>query len=184
MYPKLIKVLFILYPRPSIFIAFLETKCSKKPKSCFLHFIPAPHFKKGPSRKSSDAHDGHLSGIFTGVSSPERNSLFTLTSCGITSPALLTRTLSLSIISRRFNSSILCKEIFEIFAPAINTGSIVANGVITPVLPTEKRTFFTLETFSVAGNFHATAHLGALDTKPSFSCLEKSSTLTTAPSIS
>ena len=51
----------------------------------------------------------------------------------------------------------------------MRTGSIVAYGVTIPVLPTENKMSFTLENFSEAGNFHATAHLGAFETKPNYS---------------
>ena len=53
-----------------------------------------------------------------------------------------------------------------------------------PVRPTENKTSLTFEYFSDAGNFHATAHLGALETKPNLSCSFDSFTFTTAPSIS
>ena len=88
--------------------------------------MPASHRKKGPSAFKVLPHEGQYSGILTKLSEPSRMSKFTLVICGMTSPALLTKTVSFTFISSLFNSSILCKVTFEIFAPDIKTGSIVA----------------------------------------------------------
>jgi hypothetical protein len=88
----------------------------------------------------------------------------------MTSPALFTKTVSFTLISSLFSSSKLCKVTFDILAPDIKTGSIVAYGVTIPVRPTENRISVTFEYFSEAGNFQAVAHLGAFETKPNLFC--------------
>ncbi len=75
--PRLMRLSFILYPRPSIFIAFLETKCSKYPNNCAGQLIPASHFMKGPSVFKVVPHEGHWLGIFTSVSDPSLTSTLT-----------------------------------------------------------------------------------------------------------
>ena len=108
-----------------MFIAFRETKCSKNPSNCFLQFRPLLHLRNGPSKISLVPQDGHFKGTFTSITLSElRISKLTFTICGMTSPALLTRTVSLTFMSNLFSSSILWSETFEILAPESITGSI------------------------------------------------------------
>ena len=67
--------------------------------------------------------------------------------------------------------------------PASFTGSRIAIGVITPVLPTWQTISFTLVSFFSGGYLYATAHLGTFAVEPNMSRKAKSSTFTTAPSI-
>jgi len=83
-----------------------------------------------------EPHEGHLFGNIYFVDLASLLSLSTETTCGITSPALSTLTVSLILISFRFISSSLCKVAFETTTPPIFTGSIFATGVNAPVLPT------------------------------------------------
>ena len=55
--------------------------------------------------------------------------------CGITSPALSTVTVSPILISFRIISSSLCNVALETITPPIFTGFIFATGVSAPVLP-------------------------------------------------
>ena len=56
--------------------------------------------------------------------------------CGMTSPARCTRTLSPSRMSLRSTSSRLCSVARATVTPPSSTGSISATGVTTPVRPT------------------------------------------------
>ena len=83
-----------------------------------------------------EPQEGHF---FGNVNSLELVSLFvvsTETTCGITSPALSTLTISLTLISFRLISSSLCNVALETTTPPILTGFIFATGVNAPVLPT------------------------------------------------
>ena len=62
-------------------------------------------------------------------------------------------------------------------APPTNTGSRTANGVRTPVRPTDTSMLRSLVTACSAGNFRATPQRGARDTKPSLCCQSRRSTL-------
>ena len=55
--------------------------------------------------------------------------------CGITSPALSTITVSPILISLRYISSSLCCVALETITPPTLTGFIFATGVSAPVLP-------------------------------------------------
>jgi len=77
----------------------------------------------------------------------------------------------------------LCKVVFDIVEPATTTGSNIARGVITPVLPTWHIISFKIVSFFSGGYLYATAHLGTFAVCPIFSLNSKSSTFTTAPSI-
>ena len=88
--------------------------------------MPASHRRNGPSSFSLLPHEGQNSGTFTGFSEPSLTSKLTFVIWGITSPALFTNTVSFTLISNLFSSCYLCKVTFEMFAPDIRTGSIVA----------------------------------------------------------
>ncbi len=85
-------------------------------------------------------------------------------------PDILTKTLSLTSISRFLKKLVLYKETFLTITPEKSIGFNSATGVIIPVLPTEKFIFFTSLIFSFVLNFNATAHLGYLDVKPIIFC--------------
>ena len=67
--------------------------------------------------------------------------------------------------------------------PATLTGSNIAIGVMTPVLPTWQMISFKIVSFFSGGYLYATAHLGTFMVEPNISLKCKSSTLITAPSI-
>ena len=80
-------------------------------------------------------HDGQLKGK---INFFEFLALFfksTEITCGITSPALSTLTVSPTLMSFLLISSSLCKVAFETITPPILTGLIFATGVSAPVLP-------------------------------------------------
>jgi hypothetical protein len=55
----------------------------------------------------------------------------------------------------------LWREALETTVPAMFTGSKIATGVITPVLPICRSIFFIIVVFCSAGNLRAIANLGA-----------------------
>ena len=71
----------------------------------------------------------------------------------------------------------------DILEPATTTGSSIAIGVITPVLPTLQTISFNIVSFCSGGYLYAIAHFGTLNVVPIFSLKFKSSTFITAPSI-
>ena len=73
--------------------------------------------------------------------------------------------------------------VFEIVEPATFTGSNIAIGVMTPVLPTWQIISFNFVSFFSGGYLYAIAHLGVLAVVPKISLKSNSSTFTTAPSI-
>ena len=84
---------------------------------------------------------------------------------------------AINIISFLIISSSLCKVAFDTTTPPIFTGFILATGVKAPVLPTWISIFNISENELSEENLCATAHLGALATKPNLFCKEKSFTL-------
>ena len=83
-----------------------------------------------------EPHEGHLSGKIYFFELFALLLISAETTCGITSPALSTLTISPILISFLAISSSLCKVAFETTTPPIFTGSIFATGVSAPVLPT------------------------------------------------
>ena len=89
----LIKSLFISWsimfsPRPSMFIASLDTKCTKFLYSLAGHSIPVHLIAASPSSLTVGApQTGHTEGISKSFSSPVLLFLITSTISGITSPA-------------------------------------------------------------------------------------------------
>ena len=75
-----------------------------------------------------------------------------LTTSGMMSPAFLTTTLSPIRISLSCMRSSLCKDALETVVPATLTGSRIAVGVTTPVLPMLNSISNSFETTSSAGN--------------------------------
>ena len=86
--------------------------------------------------------------------------------CGITSPALSTFTMSPTLISFLKISSSWCNVAFETTPPPMLTGLILATGVMAPVLPTWISIFKISDIELFAENLWAVAHLGAFVTKP------------------
>ena len=75
-------------PKPSIFMASLETKCTKFLNSFAGHSIPVQRIAASPSSLTVFApHTGHCFGISNSFSFPVLFSFFTSTISGITSPA-------------------------------------------------------------------------------------------------
>ena len=68
--------------------------------------------------------------------------------------------------------------------PPTNTGSSTANGVARPVRPMLTMIPRNTVVFSSGGNLNAIAHRGARLVKPSSLRCARSSTFTTAPSMS
>ena len=79
--------------------------------------------------------------------------------------------------------SSLCRVVFDIVEPATFTGSKIAIGVMTPVLPTWQIISFKIVSFFSGGYLYAIAHLGTFDVVPSSSLNFRLSTFITAPSI-
>ena len=78
----------MLSPKPSIFIASRDTKCTKFLYSFAGHSTPVHLSADSPSSLSVFApHTGQTSGILNSFSSPVLSSFMTLTISGITSPA-------------------------------------------------------------------------------------------------
>ena len=89
---------------------------------------------------------------------------------GITSPALWITIVSFTLISFLEISSSLCKVALETTTPPTVTGSILATGVIAPVLPTWITISLIFEIAFTEENLYAIAHLGELDVVPSLFC--------------
>ena len=103
---------------------------------------------------------GHAVGNVITTSSPVLNSAIDLMMYGITSPARSTKTVSPIIKSFSFITSSLNNEIDPTVTPLICTGSILATGVIEPVLPTWYSTARSLLVACRALNLNAIAHRG------------------------
>ena len=174
----------MLSPNPSIFIASLDTKCTRFLNSFAGHSIPVHLIAASPSSLIAGApHTGQVFGISKSFSFPVLLSFFTSTISGITSPAFWITTVSPIFNSFSFMKSSLWSVVFDIVEPATLTGSKIAIGVITPVLPTWHTISFKVVSFCSGGYLYATAHLGVLAVVPNISLKFKSSTFTTAPSI-
>ena len=87
------------------------------------------------NRTTSLPQAGHSVGIWNSCSSPFRFSSTTRTTFGMISPAFLITTVSPIRISCSRIKSSLCSEARCTVDPATFTGSRIAVGVITPVLP-------------------------------------------------
>ena len=79
---------------------------------------------------------GQRSGIVQGRSSPVRSWVSGPTTCGMTSPARCTMTLSPTMRPLRATSSWLWSVASLTVAPPTDTGSSTANGTSAPVRPT------------------------------------------------
>ena len=78
----------IFSPKPSIFIASRDTKCTKFLYSFAGHSVPVHLTADSPSSLTVFApHTGHISGILNSFSVPSLSSFITFTISGITSPA-------------------------------------------------------------------------------------------------
>ena len=101
----------IFFPNPSIFNASFDTKCFMFSiaifshwKFSFVHLLTASYFLVNSLKSFTvfEPHEGHLFGNIYFVDLASLLSLSTETTCGITSPALSTLTVSLILISFRF----------------------------------------------------------------------------------
>ena len=106
------------------------------------------------------------------------------TTCGITSPARCTITVSPTRTSLRLMSSSLCSVASFTVAPPMFTGSRTAYGFMLPVRPTLTPMSSSVVVRCVGGNLNAIAQRGSRPTTPSCSCSRRSSIFTTTPSIS
>ena len=88
---------------------------------------------------------------------------------GITSPALLTMTVSPGRTSFSLTWSELCNVAVETVTPPTKTGSSTANGVAEPAAPIETSISKSLVVCSSGGNLNAKAHLGAFAVAPNSS---------------
>ena len=109
---------------------------------------------------------GHLLGITNARSLPFRFSITGAKTSGITSPAFRISTVSPIKIPLRTISWALCNVALVTVDPATLTGSMYANGVTRPVLPTLTLISNNLVTTSSGAYLYAIAHLGARDVKP------------------
>ena len=174
----------IFSPSPSIFIASLDTKWTKFLNNFAGHSIPVHLTAASPSSLTASApHTGHTLGILKSFSSPVLFSSTTFTISGITSPAFWITTVSPIFKPFSFIKSSLCNVVFDIVEPATFTGSSIAIGVITPVLPTWHTMSFNIVCFCSGGYLYAIAHLGVFTVVPNISLNFKSSIFITAPSI-
>ena len=103
-------------------------------------------------RTSSDPQDGHCFGIFHRRVPLGRFESTGPTTSGMTSPARRTMTVSFGRTSLRATSSSLCSVAVVMFTPPTKTVSRLANGVTTPVLPTEAKMSFNTVVRSSGGN--------------------------------
>ena len=150
--------------------ACLDTKCFNLSTCWKGHLDPPLHFiATSPDALSIGSFSGQgqvegkektvlLDDLFSGIEE---------TICGMTSPALCTRTWSPSLISFLLISSSLCNVALDTNTPPILIGSSSATGVKIPVRPTWIVIFFNLVCAFSEGNFLAIAHLGAFATEPS-----------------
>ena len=85
----------IFSPNPSMFIASLDTKCTKFLNNFAGHSIPVHLIAASPSSLIASApHTGHIFGISNSFSFPVLFSFNTFTISGITSPAFCITTVS------------------------------------------------------------------------------------------
>ena len=137
-----------------------------------------------PSRCTAFAPQlGQVSGSWKGRA-PSAAWAVTATTSGMMSPALRTRMVSPTQTPSWSMKSWLWRMARLTVVPASCTGSKTAVGVSTPVRPTVTSTRRRVVGFSSGGYLKAMAHRGNLLVLPSCSRWAKSSTLTTAPSIS
>ncbi len=135
------------------------------------------------SRCTRSPQAGHLSGKDQGTAEGGRFSRQTRTISGITSPARCTTTVSPMRTSLAFTSSSLWSVALETVTPPTATGTSLATGVRTPVLPTCTSMACNTVMACSAGNLKATAKRGDLAVKPRACWAARSFTLATAPSI-
>ena len=133
---------------------------------------PRPAGAPPPSRTA-----GHSTGIANSRASAGRRSGTARTTCGITSPARRTITVSPMRRSRRRISSSLCSVTLVTVVPPTNTGARRATGVIAPVRPTCTSMARSCVAISSGGNLCATAQRGSRVRKPRSRCSCRLSTL-------
>ena len=118
-------------------MAFREAQClmlsrSLAGQSGLMHLWAA-----SPSgRTTGPPHTGQASGIRKGAGLFSLSRVRLAVISGITSPALLTETMSPVLTSLRFTSSRLCRVALVTVTPPTSTGASSATGVSFPVLPT------------------------------------------------
>ncbi len=172
-------------PTPSMSSAPRDTKClsSSAPRlgqRGFTHrcWASPSGFAIGWSQA------GQRSGMRNTCASSGRRSSTGPTTCGITSPARWTITVSPMRTSLRWMFSSLCSVASLTMTPPTSTGSRIAYGFSAPVRPTLTPMSSSFVVRVVAGNLNATAQRGSRPTEPSARCIANESTFTTTPSIS
>ena len=140
-------------PNPAMFIAFLETKWIRPSCNCAGQFgFTHLNATSSCNRTRSLEQAGQSVGILNSFSSPVRSSSITLTTLGIMSPAFFNTTVSPILKSCSRMKSSLCNVARRTVDPSINTGSRIAVGVTTPVLPMLNSTSLKTVIASSAGN--------------------------------
>ena len=173
-------------PKPSMSIAPLWTKCLTCWKTCPGQPVRFGQIVQTPSGFTVGVPQiGHsLGGRAFRSRFPFRRWISGATTCGITSPARVTITSSPSRTSLRARSSSLCRVAVCTVTPLTCTGSSIAKGTRCPVRPTFQTIRFSFVVAVIGGNFQAIAQRGSRPTTPRSRQSARSSTLTTAPSIS
>ena len=172
-------------PSPSTSIAPRLTKCSTDRRTTAGQTGFEQYAITSVSGRSTGSPEtGQRSGISNG-SAPSLRRLSTgPTTCGMTSPARRTMTVSPSRRSLRCTSSSLCSVAMPTVTPPTTTGSRIAKGFRLPVRPTFTSMRSRVVVASAEGNLYAVAQRGSRPTAPSCRWTAKSSILTTTPSMS
>ncbi len=143
----------VFSPRPSMSIA---PRAAKWPRACW---ICAGQDRLGQRICTSPGgcttgvpHAGQRSGMTKARSAPVRSCVSGPTTCGITSPARWTMTLSPIRRPLRATSSWLWRVESRTVAPPTETGSRTANGTRAPVRPTLTMMSRRVVTAVVGGN--------------------------------
>ena len=166
-------------------IAPRETKCVRLSKPRPGQARLGQRWRTSPSGFSTGVPQrGQCAGIFHGGLRSAPSGMCGPTTCGITSPARCTITVSPMRMSLRLMSSSLCSVAIDTVTPPTTTGSSTANGLSAPVRPTLTPMSRSVVRAVVGANLKAIAQRGSRLTEPSRRCCSKLDTLTTAPSMS
>src|SRR5216684_1071052 len=151
-------------PSPSMSKQSRATKCFRRSTAWAAQIRPPVQRRTTmpSSRTARLPQIGHFSGNLKGSASFGRRSMTTPTTCGITSPARWTMTVSPMRTSLRAISSSLCKVARCTTTPPTVIGSSTATGVSAPCRPTDIRMSRSTVVACCAGNLCARAQRGAL----------------------
>ena len=124
-------------PSPSMSIAPREAKCStRRTRCCGQARLGQYESAASSSRSTAAPQAGQAAGMAKTRSRPSRRLTTGATTCGITSPARCTITVSPTRMSLRWMSCSLWSEAMPTRAPPTTTGASTANGLSAPVRPT------------------------------------------------